>query len=176
MLQDLEKYRDKIRNLYKLYFYNRELFIQAEESFIDMNTFVAPLIEHRDAFDHIMRCFKKLDQEEETFLLELEQAFAHELRAYYDVADYICICIRDYISSVLNRMQPREIRQIWVEYDRKKQEIYDISLKIAAVRNNRRSSLESIEKYRNEVMPTLFNIYEDFVKNFETYIRGHIKK
>lgn len=164
-----------IKDLYTVYFENRKLYIQAEELSINMNMYIAPLVEHRDALDHLMRCFEKLDKGDSSFSKEIENALGHELRSYYDIADYICINIREYISDTLNHMRPKDIKKIWVEYECKKREVFEISVEIAKIRNERRATIESVFKYRDNVMPRLFGIYEDFIKKFETYIRGHIK-
>lgn len=172
MFSILDDYKDKIKTLYSLYFENRKLYIIAEELTVNMNLYPAPLIEHRDAFDHLMRCFEKIEKQDESFAQEIESAFNHELRAYYDIADYICIHIREYIATVLNKMSIRDIRKIWAEYEQKKREVFDISMEIARIRNERRSSYENILRYRDEVMPRLIHIYEEFIKKIETRIRG----
>ncbi len=174
MLQEIVECNKKITDLYTVYFENRKLYIRAEELSVSMNMYIAPLVEHRDAFDHLMRCFEKLDENEKDFVKEIDSALEHELRAYYDIADYICIQIREYIADVLNNMRAKDIKDIWVEYESKKREIFDLSVEIAKVRNERKSSLDSVFKYRDEVMPKLFNIYEDFIKKFDTRIRGRI--
>lgn len=175
MLQKLNDCNEKIKELYSVYFENRKLYIQAEELSVNMNMYIAPLVEHRDAFDHLMRCFQKVDEGNDEYVKEIEKALDHELRAYYDIADYICINIRDYIANVLNSMRVKDIKKIWTEYESKKRELFDISMDIASIRNARRSSIESVYKYRDEVIPHLFRIYEDFIKKFETYIRGRIR-
>ena len=45
-------------------------------------------------------------------------------------------------------------------------------MEIARIRNERRSSYENILRYRDEVMPRLIHIYEEFIKKIETRIRG----
>lgn len=175
MFHGLNECNDIIKDLYTVYFENRKLYIEAEELSVNMNMYIAPLVEHRDALDHIMRCFEKLNQGNKDFQKEIESALGHELRAYYDIADYICINIREYISDALNHMRTKDIRKMWVEYERKKREVLAISVEIAKIRNERRASIESVYKYRDNVMPRLFEIYKDFVENHETHIRGRIK-
>lgn len=174
--------KDKISLICFIYFENRKIFIQAEEAFVDMNMFIAPLVEHRDAFDHFIRFFEKFlknkeentEQQKYEIIKELDSVLSHELRAFYDVADYICINIRDYISTALNKMKPKQIRKIWAEYDIKKQEILELSKQISKVRNERRSSIDSVKNYINEIMPKIFSIYNDFIQKFETQIRAKL--
>ncbi len=151
----------------KIYFINKEYFIKSEELLEGLNFFIAPLMEHRACLDHMMRYFNKIDASNES---QLEKALAHEIRAFFDVADYICIGIREYISKRLNRLRKNYIKKIWTEYLSQKERIYNSSLEIAEIRNNRNGNLDSIEKYKYQ-LDEMLEIYKDFINKIEPKLR-----
>lgn len=169
-LQALEKqYRN---DLYNAYIESKRLFISAEEQLSQMSFFVAPLIEHRDALDHIMRYFyiKTTDGLTDNAIKELDRALSHELRAYFDIADYVCIMVRQEINSSLKRISTRKIKKVWDDYVQTKERIVKISEDIAEIRNSRNSSLEHIKKYK-VVVNEMFDIYKTYITNIEPRLR-----
>lgn len=158
-------YKEELQKIYSAY---KKLFIQAEEKLEDMKFFVAPMLEHRDALDHLMRYFRMTNGGEisEEALGQLEKAVEHEFRAYFDVADYICITVRNIIAERLKRVPKRKIKSVWKEYLDIKQEIVKISDDIADIRFERREKFASIEKY-NQVLMQVFKVYDDFVCKIE---------
>lgn len=159
-------------NLYNIYMESKNLFIYAEELLEQMSFFVAPVLEHRDALDHIMRYFDLKNREglSEAAVKELDRALAHELRAYFDIADYVCITIRQQISDSLKRVSIRKINKVWDEYQNIKERIIDVSEELAEIRQNRNGSLKNIEKYR-PVMGEMLDIYKTYVTNIEPKIK-----
>lgn len=173
MDSDLEKREEQYKsNLYNTYIESKNLFIDAEELLEKMSFFVAPVLEHRDALDHIMRYFNLKNKKglSEEAIKELDRALEHELRAYFDIADYICITIRQEISSSLKRISSKKIQKVWGEYSDIKKRIVKSSEEIAAIRKNRDSSLKHIEKYK-PVMEEMITIYKAYVTNIEPQIR-----
>ena len=159
-------------NLYNTYMENKNLFIYAEELLEPMSFFVAPVLEHRDALDHIMRYFdlKNKDGLSEVAVKELDRALAHELRAYFDIADYVCITVRQQISDSLKRVSIRKINKVWDEYSNIKKRIVNVSEEIAGIRQSRNGSLKHIEKYK-PVMDEMLDIYRTYVINIEPQIK-----
>ena len=152
------------KQLSKTYRENKELFIRAEEKLTQMNFFVAPLLEHRDALDHIMRyfCIKEQEGLSEKALEELNKSLGHELRAYFDIADYVCVTIREEISKKLEKITTKQIKEVWADYITTKKKIVQVSEEIAQIRQNRNGSIEYIEKYK-VVLNEIFDIYEQFI-------------
>lgn len=77
-LQSLKEKEFTVRkNLYNTYLNSKKLFIRAEELLEQMNFFAAPLVEHRDALDHVMRYFSIKDNAglSEEALVELDKAW-----------------------------------------------------------------------------------------------------
>lgn len=160
------------RDLYDTYIESKNLFIRAEELLEQMSFFVAPVLEHRDALDHIMRYFdlKNKSGLSEVAIKELDRALSHELRAYFDIADYICITIRQQISDSLKRISIKKIQKVWNEYSDIKKRVVKVSEEIAEIRQNRNSSLKHIEKYK-PVIEEMISIYKVYMTNIEPQIR-----
>lgn len=159
-------------NLYKTYIASKNLFIRAEEQLEQMSFFVAPMIEHRDALDHIMRYFEYKNSEglSEKAIKELDRALEHELRAYFDIADFVCITVRQEIATSLKGVSSRKIKKIWSDYVLIKQKISNVSNELAEIRQNRGTSLEHLEKYM-PVMDEVLEIYDFYNINIEPKIR-----
>ena len=162
------KYKEDLQNIYNAY---KKLFIQAEEKLEEMSFFVAPMLEHRDALDHLMRYFSLTNEKEitEEALRQLDKAVGHEFRAYFDVADYICITIRNKIAERLKGVSKKKIESVWQEYLDIKQEIVKISDEIADVRFGRRGKMASVNEYE-QVLKKVFRIYDDFVCKIEPHL------
>ena len=162
------KYKTELQDIYNAY---KKLFIQSEEKLEEMSFFVAPMLEHRDALDHLMRYFSLTNEKEitEEALKQLEKAVNHEFRAYFDVADYICITVRNKIAESLKRVSKKKIKSVWHDYLEIKQEIVKISDEIADVRFKRSGKFTSVNEY-NQVLKKVFEIYDDFVCKIEPYL------
>lgn len=157
----------------KLYFDVRGLFMQSEERVPDMKMFLAPLIEERDALDHLM-CFY-LDSAEndlsDEILDQIREAQEHLKRAFFDIADFVCIRIRQYIDDVLGNMKPKQIERFWDEYSESRQKVVNFSENLSKIRTERRNTMSSIKEYKTKVIPEIFKIYEEFVVNVEKKIK-----
>lgn len=141
----------------------KELFILSEEKLNNMSLFPAPLLEHRDALDHIMRYSRIISEKGlcSDAISELSSAKQHEIRAYFDIADYICISVRAEIAEKLNTLTVKEITKIWNEYKNIRSRVIAISDDIASIRNSRKESLSSIRDYQNAISE-IFQIYDSF--------------
>ncbi len=150
--------------LQKAYSAAKSLFIYSEEKLNGMKLFPAPLLEHRDALDHIMRYSSIIADRGlcEEAIHELKSAKAHELRAFYDICDYICITIRKEIYEAIEYLSPRKVELFWKDYRDCRIKIAAISNKIAEIRNGDRENIDMIEEYRL-VVDELFGIYNVFL-------------
>lgn len=167
---ECEKYLSEIHTAYTE---SKRLFINTEERLPQMKFFPAPLLEHRDAMDHIMRYYDYLKKSKEMpdasdgkkyaemALGELKNAKAHEIRAYFDTADYACIIIRDEIASVINKLTVKQIESVWEDYKSIKTKVVDASREVAKLRNDRVDNIEFIDQYK-VVLDEMFDIFEDF--------------
>ena len=153
--------------IHQAYSASKQLYIDAEEKLSRMNIFLAPLLEHRDALDHIMRFYEYTHDGKltEDALKELANARSHEMRAYFDVADFICIGIREEISAGLDALSGWQIKRVWKDYIKVREEVSSISDDIAAIRKGRVDTLTYIDQYA-KVIKRLFEIYEDFERKY----------
>ena len=153
------EYQDMLDRIISIYSKCKQRFIESEELLESMETFVAPLLEHRDALDHIVNAFKYLPHNELQAIDELKKAEEHEMRAFYDIADFVCIEIRREISNSLKRCSKRKIKKIWVDYTEKKEWLYKVSLEIANIRTKRTSSsqIEEYDALLNDMLGELRN-------------------
>ena len=143
--------------------------MRAEECLPKMELFVAPLLEHRDAFDHVMRYYdrKRMGRcSTEQLLDELKEARSHEVRAFYDIADYTCILIRANISQRLNGVSRRKIKKVWPTYGTDRANVLTKSEKLAELRSNRTGTFEGIAEYET-VVGEFYDIFKQFVKDIE---------
>lgn len=155
------------------YYTTKKLFIRAEETLHAMELYPAPLLEHRDALDHLMhysKIFEKCGLCDDA-INELANAKQHEIRAFYDVADYICISIRKEIADTLDTLSQKKINRIWPEYRDIRIKVIDISNQIAEIRNGTRETVDAIPKYENAVNE-MFIIYAKFQTDIQPKI-GH---
>ncbi len=156
-----------LSSISEIYAFNKKYFIKAEECMDTMDLFIAPLIEHRDALDHIMRYFNNIDKAD---IKQLDKALGHEVRAFFDVADYICINIRSSISKNLEKMSPKKIQKIWSDYIKEKEKIRKISDEIAQIRLERSESKESVLNYIR-ILDEIFDLYNNYSINIDPRIK-----
>lgn len=171
---EFNKKKDQyLAEIHYAYSSSKKLFIDAEEKLSKMGTFLAPLLEHRDSLDHIMRFYEYTRDGKftEEALRELANARAHEIRAYFDIADYICIGVRAEIASELDHLNGWQIKKVWKDYIAIKAEVASISDEIAAIRKVRIDTLSYIDKYE-KVIQKLFKLHT----RFESKIKPELKK
>lgn len=104
------KYWNELEQAYAA---SKQLLIDSEEKLNRMRIFPAPLLEHRDALDHLMR-YSRIYNEYglcESAINELSNAKQHEIRAFFDIADYICVVIRSEIADTLSVLSVRKIKK-----------------------------------------------------------------
>lgn len=143
-------------------------FIRAEECLPRMELFVAPLLEHRDALDHTMRYYDKKNRgcSHNELIEELKRVRGHEVRAFYDIADYTCILIRTEISQRLKQVSRRKIKKVWPNYVTDREMVMKYSEELADIRQSRTDFVESIPKYES-VLENFYRTYTKFLNEIE---------
>lgn len=169
--------KEYLKKIQIVYMESKCLFINAEEMLSQMGFFVAPIVEHRDALDHIMRYFaiKEKHNLTEKAIKELDKALGHEIRAYFDIADFTCITIRQEINTALSKVSSRKIKKTWKDYVEVRDRVVHISEEIAEIRMKRNGSLSDIEKYK-VVLEEMFNIYKLFITKIEPQLKRGFRK
>lgn len=160
------------QNLLFVYTEVKNLFIEAEELFPEMRFFAAPTLEHRDALEHVMRYMKMTCDNElsRDAVKQLDSALGHEVRAYFDTADYVSILARDEIRKSLQRISIRKIKKNWENYLEIKSKVITISENIANIRKHKTGNIKLVKEYKN-VIRYVINTYKNFVKVIEPQLR-----
>lgn len=174
-MDNIEKLESKDEELKKdllvVYTETKNLFIESEELLPEMRFFAAPTLEHRDALEHIMRYMKMTsDRNNSDAIKQLESALGHEIRAYFDTADYVSISVRDEIRKCLKRISTRKIKKNWSDYADIKEKLVTISNEIADIRKQKSGDMESVERYKS-VIQDILDIYKNFVTKVEPRLR-----
>lgn len=168
----ISKDKELKENLLFVYTETKNLFIEAEELLPEMRFFAAPTLEHRDALEHVMRYMSKTDNGNVTndAIEQLDSALGHEVRAYFDTADYVSISVRDEIRKCLQKMSSRKIKRNWNDYSETKGELVAISEQVANIRKKKCGSVELVKEYKI-VIQEILNTYKEFVKTIEPQLR-----
>jgi hypothetical protein len=155
-----------------LYTEVKNLFIESEEILPRMRMFATPTLEHRDALEHIMRYMNMTKDGNVSYdaVKQLESAFGHEIRAYFDTADYLTVSIRDSISNSLDKIPNRKIKKNWESYSEVKKDVLGISLEIAEIRKQKHGNMEIVRKYQPLVNKVL-EYYKKFINDIEPNLR-----
>lgn len=155
----------------QVHMYTKHYLLIAEELSEEGVSFLQPLKEHRDAYDHLSRIFAlslKLDDtngDEESYILDnVKKAFGHEYRAFFDMADWFTYICRKYIREELSRKVTRKKYQERYDFENTKEFINELPLYIAKFREKKDVSKEQpilteVLEYK-KVMDKLLVIYQ----------------
>lgn len=174
MNDSLTKYWDSIC---QIYFLTKHYLLLAEELSDDFDTFLQPVKEHRDAFDHVARVYGyKFLQNEikniDKYLDEnMRKAVGHAYRAFFDTADWLSYICRHKIRKLLNGKTYDEIVATYPGYPEVKKLLLDAPLMIANIRENKDVSdnvnelVETVREYRI-LLDRLIDAYQDISSAF----------
>jgi len=112
---------EKLKEVTILYLKVRELMFYADEVHPEKKTFIPPINEIRNAFDHLMRVFAvkfelKTTDKEDYITDNLDMALSHVYRAAFDLLDYISIYLREKILDEINEISPEALTIVFPEY------------------------------------------------------------
>ncbi len=106
----------------KLHIETKRLVLLAEELDRKLEFFWPPMIQQRDALDHIIRAervrynpeltIRRGLNAEEYCAKQMDKAVGHIYRAYFDVADWISIILRQQISTIFDRYSRDSILKV----------------------------------------------------------------
>jgi hypothetical protein len=98
----------------------KALMILAEETDPQASTFLQPTVELRHALEHIMRSVaakrQQGEMQDEVALRHLDKAFGHIARAFFDVADWMTVVLRERLMRLLGKYPPDVIAKSLPEY------------------------------------------------------------
>lgn len=161
-----EKYWSQWQVLCQIHTYTKKYFILAEEYDIDMKTFLQPMKEQKDAYEHLTRAYGKLllEREESDYVHKnMEKAIGHEYRAFFDSLDFFTISLRRRIRDALTGYTYDQIYSVYPAYAELKQQLTEMPEKIACFRMRKdvghTSMLELAEQYA-EIADSLLHAYK----------------
>ena len=136
----------------------KDLALYAEE--LNSESFLPPINEIRDAFDHLMRLYSVLfglrDGDSEYIKENLDAVFRHVYRASFDYLDYIRIYQKDYMHRRLEGISQQTIVNLFPEYYREilpeiESCLEDIPL-YKASKDIGKPDMETVERYHAKVL------------------------
>lgn len=132
--------KPKWTRIIELYGHTKDLILCGEEWSEELTAFIQPVLEHRNAYDHLIRILAArptakdfpddddiIDLEdsldviadasrERAIHLNLHAMWRHQFRAFFDVADFLSIQLRKQIVDVLGPYSNANITTIFPEY------------------------------------------------------------
>lgn len=164
-------------NICKIYFLTKHYLLLSEELSEDFDTFLQPLKEHRDAFDHIARVYgysmqKKPVEDIEKYREDnMKKAVGHTYRAFFDTADWLSYVCRKNIRQTLSRYTKDQILDKYAEYEYARKRLDEIPIEIARIRKNKDLSddekeliaeVDQYAKILNELLDIYHTVYSLF--------------
>lgn len=161
----------------QIYFLTKHYLILAEELSEEFDTFLQPVKEHRDAFDHIARVYgyKYLQSEIKNVDVyrseNMNKAVGHVYRAFFDTADWLSYICRKKIRQLLSGKTREEILAVYPSYDGLKSMLNEIPIAIANIRKNKDVSdditvlVREVEGYR-AILDKLLKAYSELNELF----------
>lgn len=175
-METLDSYWD---NICKIYFLTKHYLLLAEELSDEFDTFLQPVKEHRDAFDHITRVYgckfmpNKLNDVNAYRIGNMKKAIGHVYRAFFDTADWLSYICRKKIRELLQNKSYSEISEKYENYDDLKLMLINVPLEISNIRKQKDISddesvlIEEVEKYK-AILDKLYNSYKDLSLIFDS--------
>lgn len=143
--------------LSQVHMYTKHYLLISEEISEEGVTFLQPLKEHRDAYDHMVRIFtlpmKEMgDFDVENYVLDnVKKAFGHEYRAFFDTADWLTYICRKYIREGLAfSAGKKKYEEIYGDFKEVKEFINEVPFIIAKYREEK--GVKNQERILNEVL------------------------
>lgn len=123
------------KKIYQLHQKTQIYLLTAEEISENGDALIQPLKEHRDAYDHIVRIFasttKKVPEGYDYYSYikgNLEKAYGHEYRAFFDTADWLAYNLRHNLRERINAIPYNKKKSINPKLQRNNQIIEPIPI------------------------------------------------
>lgn len=160
-----------LNEMSQVHMFTKHYLLIAEEISEESVTFLQPLKEHRDAYDHLIRVFTlaiKDDRElniEQYILDNIKKAFGHEYRAFFDMADWFTYICRKYVREELSfNSKRKKYEEKYGDFESVKKFINEVPYMIAEYRekkdvSNHEPILSEVTDYK-KTMDKLLVIYK----------------
>ena len=145
----------------------KELYIISEEYSDELSSFIQPIKELKDAYEHIVRANSNMysnEADENYIITNMEKAIGHEYRAFFDTSDFLCIILRGKINDILKNYTYQQIISVWSDYKDVRNKILQITEKIISVRLKK-------DIGTSQKMYELVKEYESIVKELINYYK-----
>ncbi|GMV93133.1 MAG: hypothetical protein AMXMBFR82_29110 [Candidatus Hydrogenedentota bacterium] len=172
---------DYWKALVQVHQHTKDLYLVGEESNPELKTWLQPIREQRDALEHIVRSQARAydirsnadgqdpatpneddaTEDAEYIKSNLRHALGHEVRAFFDVADYLCIVARDNITKSMSDYENKAIADVFPSYYTEiRPDLESISKNIAKIRQKKdiaeiAECNELVVKYKDVVLTVL---------------------
>lgn len=181
---------EKLAQVVQLHGHAKQLLLLAEENEIEgYKDFLQPVLEQRSALDHIVRAFSVelniiTDQEPGYIKMNLDKACGHLYRAFFDVADWLSILLREKITKLMHPYSNECITSVAPEYyNTIVPNIEQLNQDIARIRNTKDiaahgSIIQHVEEYTS-IIQSILEDYKSLVPKisaFEAYKRKQRRK
>ena len=117
-----EEELQRIKEITELYSYTKDLILYSEE-LNNLSTFMPPINEIKDAFDHFMRItsvkFGMNQGDDEYVHTNLDKVFSHIYRATFELFDYIRIYQKDSVDKKLTGISNESLIHVFPDYYQK---------------------------------------------------------
>lgn len=137
------KFDEQFSEIVLLHNVTKHYIILGEETDGNFKSYLQPIKEFRDAYDHLLRIFRNVlfdDKVDDEYIeKQFSKALGHEYRAFFDVADWFSIvCRKAALDSIANRkISVDKISKRFPEYAKKVNVINEAGGKIAEIRNKK---------------------------------------
>lgn len=136
-----KKIRSKWETLCQIHILTKHYVLLAEEEGFQMKSFLQPLKEQRDAYEHVVRAYSKLIESNERDMRyitnNLDKAIGHEYRAFFDSIDYLTLTIREKVYELIKSYTLSELKTLCPNYIQIKQHLNLLPQKIAEYREKK---------------------------------------
>ena len=167
----MERYWRQISSIHLL---TKHYLLIAEE--MGECTFIQPLKEHRDAYDHIVRIYgvefsdKEIDNLKQYKVDNMKKALGHEYRAFFDTADWLALVCRKRIRELLAGKERDDIIEALPEYLTMKEKLISYPIKIAELRERKdigdaNGMLSEVREYRDildDLLDSYYKVHDVF--------------
>ena len=147
------------RKLVCVHNHAKALMLHAEEIDRNFENYLQPTLEQKHAYEHVARAraaeLEIREGADEAYIIDcLRKALGHEYRAFFDVADWVGVRIREIVMDLLHPFTNECISEVLPEYYKEmKPKIEWANKKIAEIRNEKDVSqneqiLPEINEYR----------------------------
>lgn len=168
------KFQKEIKEIVVIHNFTKHYILLGEELSDDFETYLQPVKEFRDAYEHIVRVFAKCTglsgtsngvNKDEYVQKNLSKALGHEYRAFFDVADWFSIICRKRIYDIVQGYTYEQICNKYPKYPEMKNRLYTISEEIATIRDSKDISnniFEEVNHYQYALVE-LLGYYRELV-------------